>query len=122
MVALRVRRGVAYPRSAYQDTLHLLHAHVNMLNHSSIEHPCRNIPPPTLLLQVVEALEDDAFPIGEPVSNVGKMLTRITGRHMKVSPAEPTRNFVLSVAVVHGEVLPPSFSVLLPSPAPRTVE
>ena len=43
--------------------------------------------------------------MGETVSNVRKIITWITGRHMKVSPAESTRNFVPSVVVVHGEVL-----------------
>jgi len=38
------------------------------------------------VLQVVEALEDDTFPVGETVSNVGEVVTRVMGRHMKVSP------------------------------------
>src|SRR5262245_6114238 len=63
------------PNQPHQDTLHLLYTHVHILNHSSIEHTRRNIPPPTLLLQVVEALENDTFPVGETVSNIGKMLT-----------------------------------------------
>jgi hypothetical protein len=66
----------------------------------SVQHSCKHIPPPTFLLQVVEALQNDTFPVGETVSDVGKMLTRVTGRHMKVSPAESTQNSVLSIAVV----------------------
>jgi hypothetical protein len=57
-----------------------------MLNHSSIEHSCRHIPPPSFLLQVIQTLKDDMFPVGETVSDVWKIVARITGRHMKVSP------------------------------------
>src|SRR5215813_15527350 len=74
------------PNQSHQNTLHFLYAHIDMLNHSPVEHSRGNIPPTTFLLQVIEALEDDAFPVGETVSNVGKIVTRITGRHMKVSP------------------------------------
>jgi hypothetical protein len=73
------------PNEPYQNTLQFLNAHVHKLNHSSVQHSCRNIPPPTFLLQVVETLQNYTFPMGETVSNVGKMLTRIMGRHMKVS-------------------------------------
>ena len=64
----------------HQDTLHFLNAHVHMLNHSPIEHSCRDIPPPSFLLQVIETLEDDTFTVGEPVSDVGEIVTRVTGR------------------------------------------
>jgi hypothetical protein len=57
-----------------------------MLDYSSIQPSCRNVPPTTFLLQVVEALEDDTFLMGETVSDVWKIVTRVTGRHMKVSP------------------------------------
>src|SRR5215471_13642972 len=43
-----------------QDSLHFLNAHIYVLDHSSIEHARRHMPPPTLLLQVVEALQNDA--------------------------------------------------------------
>src|SRR5215470_14207571 len=74
------------PDQPYQDTLHFLNTHVHILNYSSVEHPRRYIPPPTFLLQVVEALQNDTFPVGEPVSDVRKIVTRVTSRHMKVSP------------------------------------
>jgi hypothetical protein len=73
------------------------------------------------LLQVIEAPKDDTFPMAEIVSNVGKIVARITGRHMKVSPVESTLNSMLSVAVIGGEVLLPSFSLLLPSLVQCTV-
>jgi hypothetical protein len=70
----------------YKDTLHFRNAHVHILDDSPVQHSCGHIPPTTFLLQVVETLQNDTFPVGEPVSNVGKFLTKITGRHMKVSP------------------------------------
>jgi hypothetical protein len=57
------------------------------------KHFSRNIPPATFLLQGVETLQDDAFPVGETVSDVGEIVTRITGRHMKVLPRRVYREF-----------------------------
>jgi hypothetical protein len=80
---LRVERMSDQP---YQNALHFRHAHVYVLNHSSVQHSCGNIPPPTFLLQVVKALQNDTFPMGETVPDVGEIVTRVMGRHMKVSP------------------------------------
>ena len=74
------------PNESYQDTLHFLNAHVHKLNHSSVQHSCRNIPPPTFLLQGIETLQNDAFPVAETVSNIGERVTRVMGSHMKGSP------------------------------------
>jgi hypothetical protein len=52
-----------------------------MLDDSSIEHARRHIPSPTFLLQVIEALEDDTFSVGEPVPDVGEISTRVTAMH-----------------------------------------
>ena len=49
-----------------------------MLNHSPVERSCRHIPLTTFLLQVVETLQNDAFPVGETVSNIGEIVTRST--------------------------------------------
>jgi hypothetical protein len=65
------------PNESYRDTLHFLNVHVHMLDDSSVEHPRRHIPPPTFLLQVVETLQDDAFPVGETVSDVWEIVTRV---------------------------------------------
>ena len=70
---------------SHQDTLHFLNAHIDMLNHSSVEHSRRHIPSPTLLLQVSKTLEDDTFPMGEPVSDIGEVVTRIRGPHVRFS-------------------------------------
>src|SRR5215813_10326598 len=72
---------VFMPDQPCQNILHFFNAHIDMLNHSPVEHPCRHIPPPTFLLQVVETLEDDTFPMGEPVSDVWEIITWIMGRH-----------------------------------------
>jgi hypothetical protein len=69
-----------------KNALHFLHAHVYMLNHSSVQHSRRDIPPPTFLLQVVETLQNYTFPVGETVSNVGEIVTRITAIHIRASP------------------------------------
>ena len=65
---------------SHQDTLHFCNAHVHVLNHSPVEHPRRHIPPPALLLQGMETLQDDTFPMGETVANIGEVVTRVTGR------------------------------------------
>jgi hypothetical protein len=74
------------PDQPYQNALHFLNAHIDMLNHSPIQHARGDIPPTSFLLQVVETLQNDAFPMGETVTNVWKIVARIMGRHMKVSP------------------------------------
>jgi hypothetical protein len=65
----------------YQNTLHFLNAHIDMLNHSSVQHPCRHIPPPSFPLQVIETLEDDAFTMSETVSNIWERVTRVMAMH-----------------------------------------
>ena len=66
-----------------KNALHFLNAHVYILDYSSIEHSRRNIPPPAFLLQVVETLENDTFSMGETVSNVGEIVTRVTRGHQR---------------------------------------
>ena len=60
----------------HQNALHILHAHIDMLNHSPVQHCCRYIPPPTFLLQVSKTLKDDAFPVGETVFYIREIVTR----------------------------------------------
>jgi hypothetical protein len=55
--------------------------HIHILNHSPIQHSRRDIPPTAFLLQVIEALEDDTFPVGETVSDVWEIITRVTVVH-----------------------------------------
>src|SRR6266446_1224170 len=70
----------------HQNTLHLLNTHVHMFNHSPVKHARRNIPPPAFLLQSIETLEDNTFTMGETVSNIGEVVTRVTDRHIRASP------------------------------------
>src|SRR5712691_4984260 len=70
----------------YQDTLHFLNGHVYMLNHTPVEHPCRHIPPTTFLLQGVETLQDDTFPVGQTVSNIREIVTRVMSMYSRASP------------------------------------
>jgi len=44
-----------------------------------LEYSCQNIPPPTFLLQIIETLEDYAFPMGETVFHIWEIVTRVTG-------------------------------------------
>ena len=73
---------------SYQNTLHCLHAHIDMLNHSPVEHPCRNIPPTTCLLQGMETLENNSFTAGEPIFHIRERVTRIRGTHEGFSLVE----------------------------------
>jgi hypothetical protein len=43
------------------------------------------MPPPTFLLQGMETLENDTFPVGETVTDVWEIITRVPGRHLSVS-------------------------------------
>src|SRR4029453_1409973 len=69
------------PDQPYQNALHLLHAHIHILDDSPVEHSCRHIPPTAFLLQGMEPLEGDTFPIGEPIFHIREIVTWVTGRH-----------------------------------------
>ena len=69
----------------HQNTLHLLNCHVYILNYSPVEHSCRDIPPPAFLLQGMETLEDHTFPMGETVSDVREIVTRVMVGHQRFS-------------------------------------
>jgi hypothetical protein len=76
-----------------RDIAQIKHALVLILAHTSIQHSRRDIPPTTFLLQGVETLQDNTFPMGETVSDIRKIVTRVTGRHMKVSPCRVCPEF-----------------------------
>jgi len=42
------------------------------------------MPPPTFLLQVIETLENNTFPMGETVFHIREIVTRVTARHGQV--------------------------------------
>src|SRR5438093_6937213 len=56
-----------------------------MLNHSSVEHSCGDIPPSSFLLQGIETLEDDSFPDGKTVFHIWEIVTGVTSTHMEFS-------------------------------------
>src|SRR5215475_15634657 len=70
----RFLRAEFIPDQPHQDTLHFLHAHVYILDDSSIEHARRHIPPPTFLLQGMETLEDNTFPMSETVFHIREVV------------------------------------------------
>src|SRR2546425_2957952 len=69
-----------------QNALHFLNTHVHILNYTPVEHSCRNMSIPSFLLQIIETLEDDTFPVGEPVSDVWEVVTRVTVVHGQFFP------------------------------------
>jgi hypothetical protein len=70
---------------SHQNTLHFLNAHVHMLDYRSIEHSYGHMSPTSFLLQVIETLEDDTFPVGETIADLGESVTSIMGRHVRLS-------------------------------------
>jgi len=52
-----------------------------MFNHSPIQHARRDIPPTAFLLQGIETLEDDTFPLGETISDVWESVIRVSVVH-----------------------------------------
>jgi hypothetical protein len=69
------------PHQSYQNTLHFLHTHIDIFDHSSVEHACGHMSTTTVLLQVVETLEDDTFPAGETITDIRQRVTRGTAVH-----------------------------------------
>ncbi|MCG8598652.1 MAG: hypothetical protein MI807_00730 [Verrucomicrobiales bacterium] len=43
------------PNAPYQYTLHFIHAHIDMLDHTAIEHTSWNVPVTTFLLKFTQA-------------------------------------------------------------------
>jgi hypothetical protein len=69
-----------------KNALHFFNAHIDMLDHTPVEHTRRNVPITALLLQLLQAPEDDAFVMGETVLYVWQVITRITIRHVRFFP------------------------------------
>jgi hypothetical protein len=65
----------------YQDALHFLNAYVYMLNHSPIEHTHWHMPTTTLLLQLLQALQDDSCTVRQTISHIREVVTRVTAWH-----------------------------------------
>jgi hypothetical protein len=69
---------------SYKDTLHFLDAHINILDHTSVEHTRWHMPTTTLLLQFLQAPEDDSFTMGETILHIWQRVTRITVWHIRL--------------------------------------
>jgi hypothetical protein len=69
------------PDQSYQDVLHLLDAHLDMLNHTPVKHTRWHVSATTFLLQLVQAPQDKACTGGETVAPIRQSIMRITGRH-----------------------------------------
>src|SRR5262249_3127389 len=65
----------------YQNTLHFLNAYIDMLNHSPVEHPRWHVPTTPLLLQLLQALQNDSFPMCQTISHIREGVKRITACH-----------------------------------------
>jgi hypothetical protein len=77
------------PNQPYQNTLHLVYAHVHLLDHTAVEHCCGNISPTTCLLEVVEILQDKTFPTGQSIPDIRQIITRVMGMHAQGSLCLP---------------------------------
>jgi hypothetical protein len=66
---------------SHKDTRHFLDTHIHMLDHTSIQHPRWHIPTTMLLLQCLEAPQDDAFTMAETVLHIWQRVMRIMMRH-----------------------------------------
>ena len=67
-----------------KNALHFFNAHIDMLDHTPVEHTCWNVPIAALLLQFLQAPEDDSFTMGETVCNIWQRITRITVWHIRL--------------------------------------
>jgi hypothetical protein len=61
-----------------ENALHFFNAHIDMLDHTPVEHTRWDMPIAALLLQFLQAPEDNSFVMGETVPYVWQIVTRIT--------------------------------------------
>jgi len=66
-----------------KNALHFFNAHIDLLDHTPIEHTRWNGPITALLLQFLQAPEDNAFVVRETVSYVWQVITSIMIRHVR---------------------------------------
>jgi hypothetical protein len=83
MIAISVLKPI--PDESYEDALHFLDAHVNVLNHTSVKHARWHMSTTSLLLQIVETLQDNALTTGEAIANIGHVVTRGSFTHPRFS-------------------------------------
>ena len=78
-----------------KNALHFFNAHIDMLDHTPVEHTRWNVPMTALLLQFLQAPED-AFVMGETVLYIWQIVTRITLQHVRFFP----RSYVEDIATI----------------------
>ena len=61
-----------------ENALHFFNAHIDMLDYTPIEHTRWDVPITALLLQCLQAPEDNAFLMSETVTDVWQIVTSIT--------------------------------------------
>ncbi len=61
-----------------------------MLNHTPVEHARWHMPVTALLLQCTEAPQNDSFTVGETVSDIGEIVTRVAVTHVRFSVVTTT--------------------------------
>ncbi len=69
----------------YQDTLHFINRHIHILDYTPVEHARWHMPVTALFLQCTEALQDDSFTVGETISHIGEIVTRVAVIHNRSS-------------------------------------
>ena len=73
------------PDKSYENTLHLLDAHINILDHTPVKHTRWHVSATTFLLQFVQAPQDDAFTVGKTISHIWQIVMRVTVTHVRFS-------------------------------------
>jgi hypothetical protein len=69
-----------------KNALHFFNAHIDMLDHTPVQHTRWHVPITALLLQFLQAPEDDSFTMGETSLYVWHIVTKITIRHVSFFP------------------------------------
>ena len=69
------------PDQPYKYALPFFHAHIHILADRCIKHAYRHIPPTAFLLQVVETLQNDTFPLAETASYIRESVIKGTVVH-----------------------------------------
>ena len=79
-----------------KNALHFFNAHIDILDYAPIEHTRWNVPITALLLQFLQAPEDDSFVMGETVLYIWQIITRITIQHVRFFP----RSYAEEIATI----------------------
>jgi len=67
-----------------KNALHFLDAHIDVFEDAPVEHPRWHVPTTALLLQFLQAPENDALTMGETVLHIWQIVTRIMVRHVRL--------------------------------------